>query len=568
MTSKQDIERAPWCIMYNDDAFFSKGGEIFGRRAAGTSYLRAIAQQDYKEAGVLVRNTYEKNNFVNLFTPFIKEKDSIDVKIIPWTSPQLSEEFGGIFIGDPQLGNYSVLRSKFGHDSYSIVGITHTTLTQRIHEYINDIHTKPVKEWDALICTSRCVRDSIEIILSNGEEILRDRLGAKKFIRPELPIIPLGVHMEDYNHKEEEKYKFRENIGASKDDIIIIFVGRLSFHSKAHHFPMYKSLQKLTEDLDEGRCIHLIQVGWFANDYIGDIMKKEVEVICPDVKCHFIDGLDQDLKNLSLASADIFLSLVDNFQETFGLTPLEGMAAGIPAVVSDWNGYRDTVRNGLDGFTVPTVTLDKGNGQDLLYHYYAQVINYDQFLAYSSQTVSIDIQSCINSLSELILNESIRKKMSKSAKKRAETEFSWDKIMIQYCDLRDHLNKKRSTKRDKSTYNYMEGYDPYKLFASYPSTVLKDSSLIKSNVDKPLDKEHYIFTSLSINVSTDMNRTNAEDMGLTLNIGEVNQILDLLGDKILTLKEISGRLDISSQKIQRTIIMMMKFDIIDLVMDN
>ncbi|MEE3294389.1 MAG: hypothetical protein VX215_00020, partial [Pseudomonadota bacterium] len=89
-----------------------------------------------------------------------------------------------------------------------------------------------------------------------------------------------------------------------------------------------------------------------------------------------------------------------------------------------------------------------------------------------------------------------------------------------------------------------------------------------SNVDKPLDKEHYIFTSLSINVSTDKNRTNAEEMGLTLNIGEVNQILDLLGDKILTLKEISGRLDISSQKIQRTIIMMMKFDIIDLVMDN
>ena len=138
----------------------------------------------------MVRNTYERNNFVNLFTPLIKEKDSIDIKIIPWTSPQLSDEFGGIFIGDPQLGNYSVLRSKFGHDSYSIVGITHTTLTQKIHEFINDIHTKPVREWDALICTSRCVRDTIEIILSNSEEILRDRLGAKKFIRPELPIIP------------------------------------------------------------------------------------------------------------------------------------------------------------------------------------------------------------------------------------------------------------------------------------------------------------------------------------------------------------------------------------------
>ena len=39
-------------------------------------------------------------------------------------------------------------------------------------------------------------------------------------------------------------------------------------------------------------------------------------------------------------------------QETFGLTPLEAMAAGLPCVVSDWNGYRDTVRLFLEG--VPT----------------------------------------------------------------------------------------------------------------------------------------------------------------------------------------------------------------------
>ena len=30
------------------------------------------------------------------------------------------------------------------------------------------------------------------------------------------------------------------------------------------------------------------------------------------------------------------------------------MAAGVPLVVSDWNGYRDLVRNGIDGFRVPT----------------------------------------------------------------------------------------------------------------------------------------------------------------------------------------------------------------------
>jgi glycosyltransferase involved in cell wall biosynthesis len=30
------------------------------------------------------------------------------------------------------------------------------------------------------------------------------------------------------------------------------------------------------------------------------------------------------------------------------------MAAGIPVVVSDWDGYKDTVRDGVDGFRIPT----------------------------------------------------------------------------------------------------------------------------------------------------------------------------------------------------------------------
>ena len=31
----------------------------------------------------------------------------------------------------------------------------------------------------------------------------------------------------------------------------------------------------------------------------------------------------------------MFVSLSDNIQETFGLTPIEGMASGLPLIVSD-----------------------------------------------------------------------------------------------------------------------------------------------------------------------------------------------------------------------------------------
>ena len=47
-------------------------------------------------------------------------------------------------------------------------------------------------------------------------------------------------------------------------------------------------------------------------------------------------------------------SLVDNTQETFGLAVTESKGAGLPLVVSDWSGYRDLVRDGIDGYLIPS----------------------------------------------------------------------------------------------------------------------------------------------------------------------------------------------------------------------
>ena len=71
------------------------------------------------------------------------------------------------------------------------------------------------------------------------------------------------------------------------------------------------------------------------------------------------------------------------------------MAAGIPALVTDWNGYKDTVRDNIDGFTVPTIALKSGSSIDLLYQYYSNIINYDQYIGYASQRVAVDIDVTI-----------------------------------------------------------------------------------------------------------------------------------------------------------------------------
>ncbi len=57
--------------------------------------------------------------------------------------------------------------------------------------------------------------------------------------------------------------------------------------------------------------------------------------------------------------------LIDNMQESFGLTPIEAMAAGLPRVISDWDGYRDSVQHGEDGFLIRTIQPPRDTGRAL-----------------------------------------------------------------------------------------------------------------------------------------------------------------------------------------------------------
>jgi|TARA_Y100000385_G_C13101122_1_gene644581 alpha-maltose-1-phosphate synthase len=556
---------APWAVNYYHDAFLPTDGKLMGRHSAGSSYLRAIAQEQYSELGVLIRNKNDQDSFMNLFKSFLKNDQKIDLTLIPSNLPELSNNFGGIFLGDPQLGNYSILRSNFGHHLYSLVGITHTTMSKGIMDFISEILIKPVQEWDSLICTSNCVKNSVDSLLIDYQKVLSDRIDIKNITLPELPIIPLGVHTEDFDFSEEDKLKTRQSMGIGPDDIALIFVGRLSFHAKAHHFPMYKALQEVAENYSGKKKIHLIQLGWFANDYISNIMKDDAKLICPDVECHFVDGLHQKNKNLVLSSSDIFISLTDNFQETFGLTPLEAMAAGKPVVVTDWDGYKDTVRNNEDGFTIPTISLRKGSGIDLIYNYFSNTINYDQYISFASQRVAVDIDHCIDKLKNLIDNPLLRKKMGENGKKRANKNFSWTSVMKSYCELRDHLDEKRnSIKLGQESSNYIKIYDPMSLFESYPTEILNKNHILKCKTDKKLSEDHYLFTSKSIKIVQNQNKLDGDYLELNPNIKVVNSIIDILLEKKHSLSEIYSLMNISENTINKTIIIMLKFDIIAL----
>jgi starch synthase len=92
------------------------------------------------------------------------------------------------------------------------------------------------------------------------------------------------------------------------------------------------------------------------------------------------------------------------FQETFGLTPIEAMAAGIPPVVSDWDGCGDTVRTGIDGFRIPTLSVPPETGEDIADRYDWGLDSYDFYMFHGSQLVAVDVDAAAEAYRKLILD--------------------------------------------------------------------------------------------------------------------------------------------------------------------
>ena len=129
-------------------------------------------------------------------------------------------------------------------------------------ESIGNLVTAPVQPWDALICTSAAVKTTVERVMTAWSEYLAERTGGQSEILVKLPIIPLGVDCSAFPQGVDAlnmRRQQRQELGISPDDIVVLFVGRLTFSAKAHPLPMYIALERAAQQTKTK--IHLIQAG-------------------------------------------------------------------------------------------------------------------------------------------------------------------------------------------------------------------------------------------------------------------------------------------------------------------
>jgi hypothetical protein len=157
------------------------------------------------------------------------------------------------------------------------------------------------------------------------------------------------------------------------------------------------------------------------------------------------------------------------------------MAAGLPSVISDWNGYRDTVRHGLDGFRASTYTPRAGLGGDLAFRHSVSWDSYDGFVGAVSQFTAVDIGEAAQAIVDLVKDPALRKRMGDSARRRAQEVFDWSAVIPQYQDLwadMAALRPKLKPQRSRGAPDNPWRLDPYRLFSSYPSEQLTSHTLL------------------------------------------------------------------------------------------
>jgi hypothetical protein len=253
-------------ILFEPDGYLLTGPKLMGRQAAGNGFLRAAVKG--RGEGPVTGCTPSPRS-AEAFRALVAEIDpQATATWIPAQRLDLLAQAGTLYRPDQILGPAARQRLRAGPAAYSLCGVTHTLSTPTTLDAIAKILTEPVMAWDALVCTSRAALAVVEGVLDHEADYLAWRLGASApATRPLLPVIPLGVHSDDFAFTAADREESRAALGLEPDEVAALFAGRLSVSGKAHPHALYWAIHRVM--IETGRKIALVIAGAAAGETSG-----------------------------------------------------------------------------------------------------------------------------------------------------------------------------------------------------------------------------------------------------------------------------------------------------------
>ena len=427
-------------IWYASDGYDPDNKGINGRRVAGASFLKGFAAHGRVEEFVSLS---ENQRGAKAFEAQMRALGvSQPIRGASFFNARKIAPVDVLYYPAPNYASELWRRQSLGSTAYSICGITHTTATTAVMQGAVDLRLAPQMPWDAVICTSKAVLASQEAQQDMVDEYLRTRFGNTP-PRPVMPVIPLGITPKDYAHDPEARTRLRNRMSLGEKDIVISTLSRLTPFGKFDPFPLFMAMEDASQKLPKGLKLHFVACGIYTDEYSRKIFEDGAAKLMPNVSFTHLDGASAEARIEALSGADIFTFPIDNIQETFGLAPLEAMAAGLPQITTDWDGMRDTVSEDV-GIRVPTRSLPAGHGAIDAWGYLTKRLSYAQYSNNISAMTEVDLPALTEAIVTLASDPIKRKAMGAAGLKRVKEQFSWKAIIPQYQDLWGELSSIRA----------------------------------------------------------------------------------------------------------------------------
>lgn len=276
--------------------------------------------------------------------------------------------------------------------------------------------------FDTIITTSEAGNRTIKVIFEDVGRLVASRVKGSAPPTINIAKIPLAVDAQFL--RPRDRRAARAEFGLPADATVILYLGRISEDFKADLEPLLVAFRRLHA---ESPGLHLVIAGQDENGRYSAALRALAERFGVADGVTVVTNFPYTQKPLLYSAADLFVSPVDNIQETFGLSILEAMACGLPVVASDYSGYRDLVVHGETGLLVRTVwNRDAAAWAERVAPF---PIKTGQYLA--QQTV-VNPEELHLHLKLLAGDAELRRRFGAAGRERVLANFTWEKVVKLY----------------------------------------------------------------------------------------------------------------------------------------
>jgi D-inositol-3-phosphate glycosyltransferase len=281
--------------------------------------------------------------------------------------------------------------------------------------------------YDCLVATSNAGKLVVQRAIETAQNFLAERLPGS-YAPPDLRTIHIPLGIDQVYVDGRDRTASRDLLGLDRDAQVLLYLGRLSEQYKADLEPLIGLFSTLR---DYPNAVLVIAGQDTEGEYSKSLDRLTSSLGCRG-RVRILTNFPPYVKPSLYAAADIFVSPVDNIQETFGLSILEAMGSGLPVVASDWSGYRDLVVDGVTGLLIPTSWDPAAAACASLFAPLDFTHRAEHFLA---QRTVVDIDALRQALRTLLDDPNLRRSFGAAGKARVREHFTWSAVIPRFYAL-------------------------------------------------------------------------------------------------------------------------------------